>query len=141
MTDHKAEFMRLLDEFKREEYERGWRDAVSALTQKASEMMAPAVQPRVLPMPKHVKVPGRPGKALALVNDAIKEKPGLNGVEIVRLLAEKGTPVVERTVRTCLRRLRLAHQVKRRDGRWYPVNQEQQTAQNASGEALGTPPR
>lgn len=141
MTDLQAEFMRLFEEFKREAYEKGWHDAVAALTEKAAEMKAPPPKPHVLPTPKHVKVQGRPGKAQALVHDAIKEKPGMNGVEIVRHLTERGTPVVERTVRTCLRRLRLAHHVKRRDGRWYPINQEQQNAQNASGEVLQTPPR
>lgn len=64
----------------------------------------------------------------------ISEFPGLRGVEIVDKLERQGTPVLERTVRTVLWRLKNADRIKVVDGRWFtpdsapsaPLSQEEE---------------
>ena len=79
------------------------------------------------PKPAKPAVPAAAGKTMSLVLDAVTNNPGQKGVEIVKWLENRGTPVQERTVRTCLRRLKLDRIIWQVDRRWYPRNKSGDT--------------
>ena len=125
-------------------YARGWRDAIAALQAKAPEMPqhgGPDIDHRGNGAVTEAATPqrqrGRPEKAITLVHDAIFAEPGLRGVDIVRALENK---VVDRTVRSALRRLKKGRSIWQRNGKWYP-KQERADPENENGEALGSPPQ
>jgi hypothetical protein len=123
MPDYRAQIAFLQKELEREAYNRGWRDAIAAvkaeLTElKASAITIPVVDP--LTITADAAKGGKPPKSINLVREIIADLPGLTGVEVVRGLEARGTPVLERTVRTCLRRLREDKIIWQRRGRWYP---------------------
>lgn len=62
--------------------------------------------------------------AADVVYDAIKDKPGLTGIELVRHLEKIGTPLNERTVRTALFRLKV-DKIMAVKNRWYTVEAAQ----------------
>jgi hypothetical protein len=144
MADSREQMDRLLKQIEQEAYSRGYADAIAAVTAAAT-----AAAPRLAESPAPITSPadqdshdeprgrGRPATAVAAVRDAIFEKPGMKGADLVRYLDQRGTPVLERTVRSCLRRLK-NDQVRQREGRWYPKRKPD--AENGSGEALVTPP-
>jgi plasmid stabilization system protein ParE len=140
MSSRREQIDRLIAEQEaeaRESYARGWRDAIAALQAKAPELSS-SESPAV-PVP--IRPRGRPPKAIGLVRDAILAKSGLKGVEVVKILESQGTPVIERTVRSCLRRLRENKIIWQRKGRWYARPNERAEAGNGFGEALATPPQ
>src|SRR5450432_268767 len=130
MTGQREQIGRLLDEMEREareSYARGWRDAIAALQAKAPEMgpaPLPTITISVLEQDSETSPPvrsrGRPEKAISLVRSEIFGDPGLRGVDIVKSLANKGTPIVDRTVRSALRRLKKGRVIWQRNGKWYP---------------------
>lgn len=146
MTDSRAEMDRLLKQIEQEAYARGYSDAIAAVTA-AATAAAPKMgdsAPAEAAPPKSAESDGdaprgrgRPATAVMSVRDAIWTKPGMKGADLVRYLDQQGTPVLERTVRSCLRRLKNV-EVRQRDGRWYPKRKPE--AENGSGEALVTPP-
>jgi hypothetical protein len=119
-----GQIARLLAEAEQDGYRRGWQDAIDALKAKAPVPESALVPPEYIDSP-----PIDTGKrsSMALVRDLIFDRPGLKGVEIVKALAHQGTPVKERTVRTCLHRLRSDHVIWQRKTLWYPrpVSQEE----------------
>jgi AT hook motif len=146
MPDRREKIDSLLAEVERESYARGWHDAIAALQAKAPEIPPVEFAPEA---PKNetridsVAPPrqrGRPAKAINLVRDAIFADPGLRGVDITRALTKNGTPVIDRTVRSCLRRLRDNRTVWQRKNRWYPRPKERQDVDNETGGASRTPP-
>ena len=65
------------------------------------------------------------GKAVstaAIVLHAIRNNPGMRGVEIVAQLQRGDAEIKERTVRTALHRLR-GEKIYIEDGRWYPIDE------------------
>jgi hypothetical protein len=130
----------------RESYARGWRDAIAALQAKAPEMaldgapLADSLNGQAAAGGAPQRTRGRPQKAISLVQAEIFGEPGLRGVDIVRALEKKGTPVVDRTVRSALRRLKGSKIVWQRNGKWYPKPKERPDAENENGEASGPPP-
>ena len=52
-----------------------------------------------------------PSSAIMVVEECIKATPGMNGVEVVKAAQSVDAKVKGRTVRTCLRRLRLARKI------------------------------
>jgi hypothetical protein len=145
MPGQRENIERLLDEMDREtreSYARGWRDAIAALQARAPEMTPVEVAPKnegngARTDSREPQRPrGRPAKAINLVQGEIFGEPGLRGVDIVRSLEKKGTPVVDRTVRSALRRLKVSKIVWQRNGKWYPKPK----AENEIGETLGTSP-
>jgi hypothetical protein len=146
MSDRREKIDRLLADVERESYARGWHAAIAELQAKAPEIapIDPIADTRgnggdVDSITRH-RQRGRPEKAISLVKNEIFGEPGLRGVDIVRSLEKKGTPVVDRTVRSALRRLKGSKTVWQRNGRWYPKSKERHDAENEIGEALGTPP-
>jgi hypothetical protein len=146
MSDRREKIDRLLAEVDRESYARGWRDAIAALQEKAPELapIDPIADKRgngaEIDSVACQRQRGRPEKAISLVKNEIFGEPGLRGVDIVRSLEKKGTPVGDRTVRSALRRLKGAKTVWQRNGKWYPKSKERPDAENEIGEVLGTPP-
>lgn len=56
-----------------------------------------------------------PEQVLALVTDT----PGLTGAQLVQVARQRGTPIHERSLRTALRRLRLAGKIVNSAGAWF----------------------
>jgi hypothetical protein len=149
MSGQREHIERLLAEMERESresYARGWNDAIAALQAKAPKMDAPARTPAPT---EHAggngsgttqRQRGRPEKAITFVQEAIFSEPGLRGVDIVRTLERNGTPVVDRTVRSALRRLREGKVIWERRKRWYPKSKEHTEDESGFGEAVGSPP-
>jgi hypothetical protein len=136
----------LIEEAEREGYARGYGDAIAAVTAAAVAMNKPvspvaAAESRT-PQPNVVvgRQRGRPAKAIGLVQEVIATKPGLQGVQIVSALKEQLTPVNERTVRSCLRRLKQSRVIWQRKGRWYPRPKEHSQPQIDFGEVLRAAP-
>src|SRR5580698_8857735 len=75
----------------------------------------------------------------ALLSVAIAENPGMSGVDVVKAAQAIDNMIKERTVRTALRRMRLAKVIWKRSGLWYPKAKEK-IAENGNGEAVGSPP-
>jgi hypothetical protein len=143
------EIERLLADAEREGYSRGYADAIAAVTAAATAAANQGGQKplaQVTPEPASAsdsgaeaangngKTRGRPAKAIGLVRDAIYAAPGMKGVEIIKWLEEKKTPVLDRTVRSCLRRLN-GKEVWQRKTRWYPKDKGK--SGSLSGEAPG----
>jgi hypothetical protein len=125
VQDRREQINRLLAEAERESYARGWRDAIAALQAKAPELSSDS---GVTPERKETngasapeKPRGRPAKAISVVRELISAQPGLRGVDIANQLEGQ---VIERTVRSCLHRLRGHHEIWQRKGRWYPRDRE-----------------
>jgi hypothetical protein len=148
MPGQREQIERLLDEMERESresYARGWRDAIAALQAKAPEM-AP-INPIADKGGNGANVDsvalqrqrGRPEKAISLVKNEIFAEPGLRGVDIVRSLEKKGTPVGDRTVRSALRRLKGAKIAWQRNGKWYSKSKDRPD-ENEIGEVSRAPP-
>ena len=81
------------------------------------ERLEPFAQDRVLKY-LAVRLSGGSENASAkdLVFAQIMREPGLRGNELV----ERLSLLNERTVRTCLHRLKYAEQIHQRDGKWHP---------------------
>ena len=133
MSDIQEQIGRLLEQAGREGYARAANEAIAILEDAIARLrQLGAPPPSVQPRPR-----GRPAKAIGLVHDMVVAKPGLTGVEIVKALAEAGTPVMERTARSCLRRLRDSKVIWQRQKKWYPRPKE--SATGAESVKLGPP--
>jgi ribosomal protein L31E len=139
VANRREQINRLLAEVERESYVRGWHDAIAALQAKAPELPSPdseasaeIIETNGSVLPE--KSRGRPAKAISVVRELISAQPGLRGVDIANQLEGR---VIERTVRSCLHRLRGHHEIWQRKGRWYPRDN---CSENARREALETPP-
>lgn len=142
MTDRREQIDRLLADAEREAYARGWRDAIAHLQARAAEIpngeSAADIAQAESTVAETDRRRGRPAKAITIVRDIIFAEGGLKGVEIVRAAERNGTPVLERTVRSCLRRLKEHRLIWQRDGRWYPRRRDK--PETGNGEALIAPP-
>jgi hypothetical protein len=126
MSKFAAEIDKLLKHVEQEGFERGWKAARDAL---AESLAQPRVAGGVSSSPlkktaaKRVKRGHKRRKAISpgatieqQVEDFIGANPGKTGVEIIRGLE----PANSKTIRTMLRRLRLARKIEKRDdGGWF----------------------
>jgi len=71
-----------------------------------------------------------------MVRELISAQPGLRGVDIANQLDGR---VLERTVRSCLHRLRGHHEIWQRKGRWY-LKEKDNLFETSRREAPETPP-
>ena len=148
MADPRDEITRIIENAERHAYARGWRDAVVAITEAAEQVkgrVAAAEVPAFLPVQHTVKTPsrrtGRPSsKAIKIVAECITATPGMRGIEVVKAAQSVDGTIKERTVRTCLRRLRLNNAIHKRDGLWYPKPKQRTDLENANGEAVRSLP-
>lgn len=125
MSELEEQIAKLISDAERKAYARGLQKAVEILTAMLGESSGSAASGKPQsPNGQQAEPPADRadrGK-MALVRDVISGNPGLRGVDIVRWLENRGTPVAERTVRTCLRRLREDRAIWQRSKRWYSRN-------------------
>ena len=128
-------FMRLIDEIKRDEYQRGWNDAIrSILAAARKEMAPPGHRPDAVPMPS-TQEDG--ASVIDMVQSVIQDKPGLRGAQIVRSVVAKvpgaDRKAMDRTCRTALSRLKKRGKILQRGKRWYPPEEEKKSSAPAVG--------
>jgi hypothetical protein len=145
MTDPRDEIARIIADAEQAAYRRGWNDAVAAMATAAEQLRDPNIVPESAPashdMAPMAARPGRPASnAMKIVTDVIAAQPGMAGVDVVKAAQLVDGTIKERTVRTCLRRLRLSKVIWKRTGLWYPKAKEKLAAENGNGEAVGSPP-
>lgn len=144
MSDPRDEIARIIAEAEKAAYLRGWNEAVAAMSAAAEHFRTPDIVAGVAdarPAPERNSSRGRPSSnAMRVVEDTITAMPGMAGVEVVRAAQRIDPSLKERTVRTCLRRLRLSKVIWQRSGLWYPKAKEKTVAENVNGEAVGSPP-
>ncbi len=146
----REEIERIIVDAEHEAYARGYADAIAAATAAAAAAAPKLTEARPEsaavvsePNTNSDRRRGRPAKAITLVSALIFAKPGMKGIQVARELELRGTPVNERTVRSCLRRLRETRIIWKRNGCWYPKPKESTQATltvNTNEEVLGTPP-
>lgn len=147
MADPHDEINRTIETIERNAYERGWRDAIAAITDAAEQVkgrVTAAELPAFLPVQHVAKIPRRTGrpssKAIKIVAECITATPGMRGIEVFKAAQSVDSAIKERTVRTCLRRLRLSNAIHKRDGLWYPKPKQRTDLENANGEAARSLP-
>jgi len=144
VSDLADRIAKIIAEAERAGYERGWRDARAAMMEAADRLREPSFDSGKLDPTQYVpRTPRgrRPTNAIQIVLDCILATPGMRGVEVVKAAQSVDAFIKERTVRTCLRRLR--HEKKtiwQRNGRWYPKLKEKTGTENEIGEAAATLP-
>ncbi|MGM5020522.1 MULTISPECIES: hypothetical protein [unclassified Tardiphaga] len=146
MTNPKDEIARLLESAEEAAYKRGWDDACEAImkaagTSKADYFLPPpaegAEETATMATPRRT---GRPSSnAIEVVEDCISASPGKKGVDVVKAAQLVDPAIPERTVRTCLRRLKLSKKIWQRNGLWYP-KPPRVRLENENEEAISSPP-
>lgn len=160
MADAKDQIAQIIQAAEEAAYKRGWDDACDAMKHAADEVKASHFYP---PTAEEMSVggdvniappPGRTGRpasaAIVVVEDCINASPGKKGVEVVKAVQLVDPSIPERTVRTCLRRLRVNKKIWQRDGLWYPKKAVERyrprvldlltDTENDDEEATGSPP-
>jgi hypothetical protein len=140
MSDPVDEISKIVKAASRDAYARGWQDALDAVAKAAHGMKPPdsdiagtAPKPGIVP-----RTNGRPAsKAIQVVEDCIVQSPGKRGVDVVKAVQLVDPAINERTVRTCLRRLKLNKKILKRNGLWYPKPARHE---NENEEAISSPP-
>jgi hypothetical protein len=145
MTDARDEISRIIEQAEQAAYKRGWDDAFAEIAKVAqskahdgasSQGVKPGVIAKII-----ARRTGRPSSnAMTIVEDAIASAPGMKGVDVVKAAQAVEPGLKERTIRTCLRRLRINKTIWKRSDRWYPKSREKSEAENGIGEAVGSPP-
>jgi hypothetical protein len=143
VTDPRDEIERIIEQAEAAAFQRGWDAAVASITESAKRlrpnMRAPEMAPATIVARPLAPQRGRPqSKAIQVVEDCIAATPGMRGVDVVQAAQSVDAAIKERTVRTCLRRLRMSKVIWQRNGLWYPKTKEK--PENVSGEAVGSPP-
>jgi hypothetical protein len=143
MSDPRDEIARIIADAEQAAYERGWHEALLSVALAAKQMSNPNIASapaKASPSPPSGR-PGRPASnTVQIVGDIITENPGMTGVDVVKAAQAIDNTIKERTVRTALRRLRLAKIIWKRSGLWYPKAKEKAAAENGNGEATQSPP-
>jgi hypothetical protein len=150
MTNPKDELARVLREAEEAAYNRGWDDACVAMGKAAIAMKAETFElppekddlPTIstthpLPPPRRT---GRPSSnTIGIVEACISASPGLRGVMVVEAAQSIDSAINERTVRTCLRRLKQSKKIWQRNGLWYPKSKSR--PEHEHEEAISSPPQ
>ena len=105
-----------------EGFKAGWDAHVEHLNRLILEARneTPMPDQPISPPPISAPSPSSPPSNNELVVQLITNKPGLRGVELVTEFGKSMMPIPERTLRTCLYRMKKANRIKIVDGRWYP---------------------
>ena len=109
-------------------WDAGWKSGREHLIDDLKKGLANNAPPTPINPPPQPAAPARmlpPREARTskdVVLDFIKDNPGKRGVEIANALGSQSPPMLERTVRTNLARLREDEKIKNVDGRWYAAN-------------------
>jgi len=140
----------MIAERERAAYQRGWDDAVAAMTaavgasstavstatsakvarggkrKKAARKAAPEKASPKKKARKHVLINKGPSKARAIVLETIQQNPGRTGTEIALMV---GATVNKHTVRTQLRKLKKSGEIEQTAAlRWYARGEQKQAA-------------
>jgi len=111
----------ILDEYAREQYQRGWNDAI-AHVMKAVQPVGQQALP--LTMKRQIETEDE-HNVITLVEHNVRQIPGQRGRDIVHTIATafpgRDIKTMDRTVRTALARLLKRGKVMSQDGRWYPA--------------------
>lgn len=146
MPDRREQIIRLIAEAEGEAYARGYNDAIAAMN---AAVAAAGPRPQTIPAESSAPISsgetpvtrprGRPAKIINLVHNMIIAKPGLTGAEIVRALQSQGTPVLDRTMRSCVRRLKNSGEIRQRAKRWYPKSKDKIGIENIGETPVASP--
>lgn len=110
---------KIADEIASAAYSKGWNDAIVSIMASVKNVGKRNVVADENTAPTAMRRPRRNSDAHKVLTQ-IQATPGLTGVELVTVLADAGTPVHERTVRTSLHRLR-GKFISQTEERWYPM--------------------
>ncbi|HWY63269.1 MAG TPA: hypothetical protein VNW15_15310 [Rhizomicrobium sp.] len=138
-TKHSPETLaKIVSDLERQAYKRGWNEAVAAMADQVAKMAdaaglakAPEVEakagnkPLTARKPRSKKRGARAGNARKLVTQAIGNNPGKLGNEIAFMVMDK---VNKHTVRTWLRKLKIAGDIEQHEMRWYAKGAYRQVA-------------
>lgn len=129
MTDPRDEITKIIEATERAAFKRGWDACRTAFINATAQVKEPSPVPpdgtATMLSDKSPRRTGRPASAaIQVVEDAIAATPGMKGVDVVRAAQSVDCTVKERTVRTCLRRLRIKKVIWKRNGLWYPKHRE-----------------
>jgi hypothetical protein len=143
MTNPKDEITRVLEAAEQAAYERGWADACEAMAKAATEAKVVHAASTTINSSSAIttepRKTGRPSSnAIEVVEDCINASPGKRGVDVVKAVRLVDSSIPERTVRTCLRRLKLNKKIWQRNGLWYPKPRSR--PENENEEAISSPP-
>jgi hypothetical protein len=146
VTNLKDEIARLIASAEQAAYARGWNEACDAMVKAADDAKHFFPVPKVdqaTPANPDIVIPRRTGRpssnAIEVVEDCINASPGKKGVDVVRAAQLVDSLIPERTVRTCLRRLKLSKKIWQRNGLWYP-KPPRARPENENEEAISSPP-
>ena len=127
MAGRADELSRLIAEIEHEAYNKGWSDAVVAMTQAAGQMRAPTTPgaDRIAAIERKHEVENthrrhRRGSIPSAIMAIINESPGLTGAEIAGIAKTK-SGIKERSMRSALRRLRAEGEIVQRQRKWHPA--------------------
>jgi hypothetical protein len=127
MTDLKDEIARMIEAAEEAAYQRGFKDAcdrarlaVNAVADTITFNKGWSAEVLIEPG-EPVRKTGRPASpAITVVEECINASPGKKGVDVVKAVHLVNASIPERTVRTCLRRLKENKKIWQRNGLWYP---------------------
>lgn len=121
-------------------FKAGW-DAGRKRFQEAMEQMSaqPAgsvhVSAQPVDLPSFPTEPTPPTvRAADVVLKIIKDHPGIRGVDIVKATIAAGVPLLERTTRTALYRMKRDKQIQNLDGRWFTTEPAPEGDANNDGD-------
>jgi hypothetical protein len=100
--------------------EAAWEEATKRFSALIAEKPAPSPPPAVTQAQLEqsgADPEDRPSKDIVL--SLIRQTPGMRGVEVVQAAEKAGTPLLERTIRTALHRLKIEELIRNEDGRWF----------------------
>jgi hypothetical protein len=117
------------ERIRREAYAAGWRDAMAAVTQAATELAEPSAIPDggnpssdFSPSTNNPQGGGlKMGSTPWYVLQAVKKRPGMTGSEVVDVVREGGHKVSDGSIRTALIRLSDKKLIVARHRKWFPA--------------------
>jgi hypothetical protein len=121
------------DRIEREAYAAGWRDAIAAVSKAASDVAPPEIPktldlqgpvPAIIDMVTSKSVQGNipaEGSTPWYVIQAVRNKPGMTGAEIVAVVRDGGHNAAENSIRTSIFRMRDRKLIVPRHRKWYPA--------------------
>src|SRR4029077_13848828 len=118
--NYSNEIQRIIEAAERAAYNRGRDDALKAIAS-AVELALAGNNASV----RQRKRGGRPASgAMKTVRDCIAATPGMTGVQVVNAVRSVDSSIKERTIRTCLRRLRVKGDIRKRGDGWSAAPKE-----------------
>ncbi|MDA1326997.1 MAG: hypothetical protein O3C34_19930 [Proteobacteria bacterium] len=123
-----SDVIKLIQRLQQEAFEAGWKAGIDSIFEAASKGRAEPVKSIRLepahPMDEFEKPTEATKPAVQIIQDVIKELPGLRGADVFREAVKRipGSDFkkMDRTGRTALKRLKERRKIHQRDKKWYP---------------------